>query len=106
MKEYTNEYYTAISFRKHSPLYPISNRLIRMFLEAGLVQYWIKDSIRRYGRNAILNVMVEHDRTSPKGPVKLSLSNLQGAFFLLLVGHFLAILYFIFEKINFNQKNN
>jgi hypothetical protein len=79
--------------------------LVSRVRDAGLPLYWEGDVIRHYMSERLqLQIYTSRILDGSLGPTKLNLDQLQGVFFLLVVGEAMAFIAF-FAELNFGRKN-
>ena len=93
-----------ILVRKGSPYTEHFRNLVSRIRDAGLPIYWEAAVIRKY-MSERLQLQIATSRVLDKntGPTKLNLNQLQGAFFLLVLGEALALITF-FAELAFGKK--
>ncbi|XP_042857523.1 uncharacterized protein LOC122243849, partial [Penaeus japonicus] len=102
-KEYDIFAGLAFGYRRGAPFLSKFSQMKQRMVEAGLMKHWIDDVFKDYSlkvRMAKLN-SGEVDLFPPGsngGPVVLSLPHLQGAFYLLFIGHACAFLSLLGER--------
>lgn len=79
----------SIGLQKNSPLKPSFDRLLRQIMEAGLINKWLSDSIRRFEGSI---------EESPKEAL-MDLKKLYGVLFAVLVGFIIALFALIVENL-------
>jgi hypothetical protein len=98
MKECMSRFFISLGLAKGSPYTVAFNEGVSRLQEAGIIDKWQEDVLLRRGDHRISSMLQDTHLIHSGGPLKLSLSNLQGAFVLLLIGDAAAILTFISEK--------
>ncbi|XP_069951694.1 glutamate receptor ionotropic, delta-1-like isoform X2 [Cherax quadricarinatus] len=92
-------------FRKGAPFYARFHQLMSRLEDAGIIKYWTEDVIaRRVRKNraaAALNpqVNLENTHMGESEVVVLGMQHMQGAFYLLFLGCFFAILILLWENL-------
>jgi hypothetical protein len=90
--------YTVMYTRKSYPYKESSNQLIRGLFEAGKIQYWDGQTIRRHMPDCLQITIIQS--TAPEyqdGPLQITLEHPKGAFAILVFGVSLATFFFITE---------
>nr|XP_027208007.1 glutamate receptor ionotropic, NMDA 1-like [Penaeus vannamei] len=96
---------TSWGFRRGAPFRRQIARAMQQQIEAGLIDYWLEDVVKervieeRNDTNQVQKSAV-WDYTPDDGNdrVPLTVSHLQGGFYLLFLGHFIALIVFVGEK--------
>jgi hypothetical protein len=100
MKECMSRYFIALGFAKNSPYTAAFNEGMLRLIQAGIMEKWQRDVILRRGNPKVSSVVDENYHfTDSDGPLKLSLDNMKGAFFVMSIGNFVATLAFVVEKV-------
>jgi hypothetical protein len=87
-----------ILVRKGSPYTQHFRTLVSRIRDAGLPLYWEADVIRKYMSERLqLQISTSRLLNTHTDPTKLNLSQLQGVFFLLVLGEALAVISFFAE---------
>ena len=87
-----------ILVRKGSPYTEHFRNLVSRIRDAGLPIYWEADVIRNYMSERLqLQIFTSRVLNKNTGPTKLNLNQLQGAFFLLVLGEAMAVIAFCAE---------
>ncbi|PSN37715.1 hypothetical protein C0J52_36908 [Blattella germanica] len=93
MKEYLIRRYLCFGFNKHSPYKYHFDDILKRLISSGIIIYW-----QRHTKTTSVFSEAEYSiRTS--FPKPLLLENLQGAFFILMLGHLIALITFLIENI-------
>lgn len=79
----------GLYFQKGSPYYKIYEETTKRLQSAGIIDFWLTHEIK------IIQVLNKKEHLSEY--IAFSISHLQGAFFMLLFGHILAVISFISE---------
>nr|XP_053641767.1 uncharacterized protein LOC128695285 [Cherax quadricarinatus] len=95
-------------FRKGAPFYQRFQRLMSRLEDAGLIKYWTQDVIATRVREnraaAALNPQVVlGDTGTDNTEVVLGMQHLQGAFYVLFLGSFFAILILLWENLSYSR---
>ncbi|THK32956.1 glutamate receptor ionotropic, delta-2 [Diachasma alloeum] len=101
MRESTAKFF--ISFGAQSWLVPSIDTMMRRLTETGLVEYHLRDVIRRRVNGSLRDVFIEHDGENTNGPRALKLKPLGAAFIILLAGYVVATIILYFELKNKNK---
>ncbi|XP_063976296.1 glutamate receptor ionotropic, kainate glr-3-like [Diachasmimorpha longicaudata] len=101
MRESTAKFY--ISFGAQSWLVPSIDTMMRRLTETGLVEYHLRDVIRRRVNGSHRDVFIEHDGENTDGPRALKLKPLGAGFVVLLIGYIIATIIFYFELTSKNK---
>lgn len=91
------DYTTAFSY-KTWPFSKTLNPLLSKIYEGGLAQIWEVQIALKYLDNNLQLRVIRSSKEIEQGPKPLSINQLLGAFGLLLLGHFFALLFFFGEK--------
>ena len=95
-----------VLWRKGSPYAQRYRNLVSRIREAGLPLYWEADVIRHYMSERLqLQISTSRMLNQNTGPTRLNLNQLQGVFFLLVLGEALAVIAFVSE-VTFGRKRN
>lgn len=96
---------TSWGLRRGAPFRRQITRAMQQQIEAGLIDYWLGDVVKtrvieerkdtnKVQKNAIWDYKPDDDNSR----VPLTVSHLQGGFYLLFLGHFIALVVFVGEK--------
>ncbi|RZB40727.1 Lig chan domain containing protein, partial [Asbolus verrucosus] len=96
--ECLTSYFIAYIVPKGSPFLNIFNYVIAKFIESGLTSKWYSDIVE----SVILEMLVTFFNTQ-KLEIPFSLKDLKTAFYLLILGNFLATVVLIFEMLSFKK---
>lgn len=99
MRTCVDNYYTVFPFGKNSPYKPYVDRKLDQFTNAGIINYWFKLMTIKFGRSYMPGLFDKNNVKENTEKTSLSLSNLIGAFYVLGIGHILALIVFILEKV-------
>jgi len=100
MKECMSRFFVSLGLAKNSPYTAAFNEGMSRLVQAGLMEKWQRDVIMRRGNPNCSSVFYENYHfIDADGPVKLSLSNMKGAFIVLSIGNTVATLAFAVEKV-------
>jgi hypothetical protein len=98
MKEIMYGSYTVMYTRKSSPYKESFNQLISSLFEAGIIQYWEGQTIRRHMSERLQIATIQSAvLNNQDGPLQITLDHLQGAFVILVFGLALGTFSFIIE---------
>ncbi len=86
--------FNAFGLPKNSPLKPYFDHEIQKLLESGIIEFHRSQFVKKPTEN-----LKQGSDKSTNAIKPLSLNDLQGAFFLLLVGFLLSIIFFSFERL-------
>ncbi|XP_069951700.1 glutamate receptor ionotropic, delta-1-like [Cherax quadricarinatus] len=92
-------------FRRGAPFYSRFHQLMSRLEDAGIIKYWTEDVIARRVREnraaAALSpqVVLENTHMGDSKEIVLGMQHMQGAFYLLFLGCFLAILILLWENL-------
>jgi hypothetical protein len=100
MKECMSRYFITLGIAKNSPYAAAFNEGMSRLVQAGIMEKWQRDVIMRRGNPNINSVFYEnYNFIDSDGPLRLSLDNMKGAFFVLSIGNVVATLAFVVEKV-------
>ncbi|XP_050693186.1 glutamate receptor ionotropic, delta-2-like isoform X2 [Eriocheir sinensis] len=111
---YANPAGNAVGTRKGAPFLDAMNKRIQGLFEMGIIDFWIEEGNSILARQRKLKIhnsksQGSHALSAPpwlayknsgRGEVVLGLEHLQGAFYLLFLGHGIALLFLVVERIN------
>jgi hypothetical protein len=86
----------AWEVKKGSPLTGRMNRILRRVFEGGLTGFWIRTDRQL----ALIQAAYRSRSTSDDEYCDLSMEHLQGAFYLLVLGHLLSIMILLLENMS------
>lgn len=101
-------HFAPITTGKGAPFYQRFQRLMSRLEDAGLIKYWTQDVIATRVREnraaAALNPQVVlGDTGTDDKEVVLGMQHLQGAFYVLFLGSFFAILILLWENLSYSR---
>lgn len=102
LKECFGSYYVVFVVKKHSPFTKILNKHEARLFEQGILDFWLKNISYFEHSNSFFKSL--YSDFGDNINIFIDLNRLMGAFYMLLVGHFVAFLVFMLE--NFVRKKN
>jgi hypothetical protein len=100
MEECMSRFFITLGLAKNSPYTAAFNEGMSRLLQAGIMEKWQRDVILRRGNPKVSSVFDENYLfIDSGGPLKLSLDNMKGAFFVMSIGNVAATLAFAVEKV-------